>query len=92
MAGSHGGVRAGAGRPRKSLVDRLFDGSFSTERHAHLLEHDDSLLALVVPEDHPDFAAIQVLRRFQVEYRRAGSDGHWRRWILKRMREELGLG
>ena len=50
---AHGGVRPGAGRKPKRLLDHARDGTFSVSRHAGLLASDDSVLeaAAVAPED-----------------------------------------
>ena len=52
MANGHGGARKGAGRPRKSLADKIYEGS--TNKHRPKVLDIPSLEDIPMPET-PDF-------------------------------------
>jgi hypothetical protein len=52
MANGHGGKRAGAGRPRKSLVDKLYEGT--AKKHKPKVLNIPSLEDIAMPEP-PDY-------------------------------------
>lgn len=88
--GSWGGPRPGAGRKRKTLLQRIEDGSFSTEHHSHLLKTDDSLLEVEIAPDHPDRDRLERLMQLQLLFRSLRPhDSFARRLALRRFREEL---
>lgn len=66
-----GGSRAGAGRKRKTLLERVRSESFKSDRHAYLLEVDDSLVVALegLAPDDPDRAWFAELVRLQRAYR-----------------------
>jgi hypothetical protein len=88
--GSWGGSRPGAGRKPKTLLERIEDGSFSTDRHTHLLETDDSLLEVELAVDDPRREQFARLIDLQLLFRSVPRGYEVsRRGVLRKIREEL---
>ena len=57
MANGHGGARKGAGRPRKSLADKIYDGT--TKKHKPKVLNMPNLEDIPAPKP-PDFLRLMV--------------------------------
>ena len=87
---SWGGARRGAGRKPKTLLQRIEDGSFSTDRHAHLLGTDDSLLEVELAANDPRREQFARLIDLQLLFRSVPRSYLFgRRGVLRKIREEL---
>ena len=74
---SHGGARAGAGRPTVALVDLVLAGRFdaANRRHREKLMVDDSLRELKVARSDPRAERLAELRELQRRFRQHSGVG-----------------
>ena len=81
-----GGARKGAGSKRKTLWQRVKEGSFRSSKHRWLLEEDDSLLKHELDEDDPRLEIIVGLAEVQLEFRDTPA---WAPWVRQKLGAEF---